>query len=185
MLPTRNVCLPNYRDYGINAKSPSTIARERRRTVMDASRFDSLAKALAGRMSRRMLIRAAVAGGALSTIGVTRVQEASACTPPGPLNYCNAESECCSNAVCSLGICQCRSGFKQCGQFCVPLSQNCSSCPVGWQRCNDTCINVQNDRFNCGSCGHQCPANNICSLGHCCPKGLNWCNGTCSQGLCA
>ena len=64
-------------------------------------------------------------------------------------------------------------------------AQNCSSCPSGWRRCNGSCLNVQNDRLNCGSCGRQCSANQTCSAGHCCPKGKNWCNGQCIRGLCS
>lgn len=150
---------------------------------MDGTRFDQLTRTFAGFRTRRSFLKSCASLALMGVVGVPETQ-AAACTPPGPLSYCNADSECCGHADCLLGICQCESGYKQCGLLCVPVSQNCSSCAVGAQRCNGVCINVQNDRFNCGSCGRQCSANQICSAGHCCPKGLNWCNGQCRQGLC-
>jgi hypothetical protein len=151
--------------------------------VMNETRFDQLTRTFARFRTRRSFLKGCVT--LAIAAGAREARSTAACTPPGPLNYCNVDSECCGHAQCALGICQCESGYKQCGSLCVPISQNCSSCPAGWQRCASGCINVQNDRFNCGSCGRQCSANQICSAGHCCPKGTNWCNGQCIQGLCS
>jgi hypothetical protein len=153
--------------------------------AMDGTRFDQMTRSLAAFQTRRSFLKGCAALLTTGAAGARQVTLAATCTPPGPLNYCNADSECCGHADCILGICQCEAGYKQCGSLCVPISQNCGSCPAGWQRCNGGCLNVQNDRFNCGSCGRQCSANQICSVGHCCPKGLNWCNGQCIQGLCS
>lgn len=40
-------------------------------------------------------------------------------------------------------------------------------CPPGQTKCNETCVDLQNDESNCGGCGLQCPAGHICSNGTC------------------
>jgi hypothetical protein len=56
------------------------------------------------------------------------------------------------------------------------------SCASGQVVCNDACIDVLSDDSNCGSCGHQCGTNTVCSGGSCvagCTNGWTLCNGTC------
>jgi hypothetical protein len=61
-------------------------------------------------------------------------------------------------------------------------------CDPGEQACGSQCANVQSDPQNCGSCGHSCPANDVCTNGNCvcvphCASGScggsDGCNGTC------
>jgi hypothetical protein len=42
-------------------------------------------------------------------------------------------------------------------------------CPGdGWVRCNGNCVPLQDDRYNCGACGHVCPKNmSLCRNGVC------------------
>lgn len=149
---------------------------------MDGKRFDEFARELAGGVSRRRLLRSLAGGAAAMVVGSRLAASAeAACTPPGPRNFCNVDSDCCSGGVCRLGACRCGSGFKQCGDRCVTISTQCGICPAGHQHCNGQCRNVQSDRFNCGSCNRPCAANQICSSGHCCPKGTVFCNGTCKM----
>lgn len=153
--------------------------------TVDGARFDQITRTFAGFRTRRSFLKGCASLAVSSVVGGRETMAAATCTPPGPLNFCNADSECCAHADCVLGVCKCENGYKQCGSLCVSNAQNCSACPSGWRRCNGRCLNVQNDRLNCGSCGRQCSANQTCSAGHCCPKGKNWCNGQCIQGLCS
>ena len=42
-------------------------------------------------------------------------------------------------------------------------------CPAShWTRCNGNCVPLQDDRWNCGACGHACPSNmSLCKNGVC------------------
>lgn len=149
---------------------------------MDGTRFDDLARELASGVTRRRFLRS-LAGGAVAMMAGARVvaDTSATCTPPGPRNFCNADSDCCAGAICRFGACRCGAGFKQCGSRCVSISTQCGVCPTGYQHCDGQCRNVQSDRYNCGSCHHACPANQTCSGGHCCPKGTIFCEGSCKM----
>jgi len=41
------------------------------------------------------------------------------------------------------------------------------TCQTGYAMCNSSCINVQNDRYNCGECGNACPSTQYCYSGVC------------------
>jgi hypothetical protein len=41
-------------------------------------------------------------------------------------------------------------------------------CPSGQTKCKGTCVNLQTNSQNCGSCGHVCASGQVC------------CNGTCT-----
>ncbi|KAK7359807.1 hypothetical protein VNO77_01772 [Canavalia gladiata] len=62
--------------------------------------------------------------------------------------------------------------------------------------CNNKCVNVSTDTFNCGRCGKKCSFGKICCEGKCvnprtnekhCGKCGNKCNakGSCVYGLCS
>jgi hypothetical protein len=40
-------------------------------------------------------------------------------------------------------------------------------CPVGFETCNGTCVNVLQDDQNCGMCGKICAGFQICRGGRC------------------
>jgi hypothetical protein len=44
-----------------------------------------------------------------------------------------------------------------------------SSCGTGLTACGSTCVNLQTDAFNCGSCGDVCARGDLCSGGVCRP----------------
>lgn len=40
--------------------------------------------------------------------------------------------------------------------------------PSHWTRCGNNCYDLQNDRYNCGGCGHSCPhGKDLCNHGQC------------------
>jgi hypothetical protein len=59
-----------------------------------------------------------------------------------------------------------------------------AACPPGTSPCGRRCVNLQTDRNNCGSCGHECRDDQSCVTGSCsggaaCPTGLTRCKGRC------
>ena len=62
----------------------------------------------------------------------------------------------------------------------APLGQVCGA---GLNKCDATCVNIQTDPLNCGSCGYQCSPGEPCTGGSCgtgCPAGLSECrSGEC------
>jgi hypothetical protein len=64
-----------------------------------------------------------------------------------------------------------------CQSLQLPPAATC--CPTGQTNCNGTCVDLDSDAQNCGSCGRSCNANEACSTGVCCPGGQTSCGGTC------
>ena len=61
------------------------------------------------------------------------------------------------------------------------LSSSELQCMSGTVRCGDTCVAIQTDSSNCGSCGSACSGGNVCVAGACvCPVGQGLCNGVCT-----
>jgi len=53
-------------------------------------------------------------------------------------------------------------------------------CLNGQIGCSGTCVNVNTDNQNCGSCGNACAAGATCTAGQCiCPSGQSQCGGNC------
>ena len=55
-------------------------------------------------------------------------------------------------------------------------------CPAGTVRCGAACVDLSSDRDNCGDCGNECDAEEVCFDGECileCPAGTSPCGGTC------
>ncbi len=58
------------------------------------------------------------------------------------------------------------------------LTIDATTCPMNTVLCDGSCISVDQDRNNCGSCGHVCPGGFDCSGGQCQCTTVN-CGGIC------
>jgi Stigma-specific protein, Stig1/CXCXC repeat len=145
------------------------------------SRFDALAKALAGSGSRRDAIRrvAGVASAAvLASLGFGCESETA--TGPGSVNR--------FVPVFDRGRCKkvgqkCRQNDECCSDFCDPFTGYCT-CPSGTQVCSASgqCVPACAPPFvlNSNTCQCECPANSFaCGGVTCCVTGTDCCNGTC------
>lgn len=56
-----------------------------------------------------------------------------------------------------------------------------ASCGKGEAYCSEKCVNINDDRDNCGQCGHNCASGKTCQGGVCksCPAGTTFCSGEC------
>ena len=52
-------------------------------------------------------------------------------------------------------------------------------CNSGYTACNASCVNLNDDKDNCGACGHACRLDEICMSGLCCGIGQMNCNNQC------
>ncbi|PON91272.1 Stigma-specific protein [Trema orientale] len=90
------------------------------------------------------------------------------------------------------------------GRFLAQRAQSCDKSPrvcrakasPGPNCCNKRCVNVMNDKGNCGKCGNKCKYTEICCRGKCvnpskderhCGRCNNYCGrgNSCSYGLCS
>jgi hypothetical protein len=161
---------------------------------MEDHRFDDLTRWLARPVSRRSLLKAAVASAIAGMVGKARVAEAaqlpcSQLAQPACCTYCNQLFP--TNSTLAL---QCytqwiahKQGPCACGQTggvaclthpgtstaftCCAATQTCSNgtcCPTGTTNCGGTCVT--------------CPTGGVCSGTSCaCPSGKRNCSGTCQQ----
>ena len=131
---------------------------------MDPTMFDRLTRLLAGRPSRRRVVRglaAAVVGG-VAVAGVGE-EAAAACVEAGSDRTCNRDHECCGDRVrCRDHRCECRSGARICRED-----------------GKDRCFGRQ-DPNHCGRCGKRCRSGETCKSGRC-RGGVSTCTAT---GLC-
>lgn len=128
---------------------------------MDADRFDSLARSLTVAGPRRRVLATAFAG-ALGALGLANSDEASAAKSG------KCKPKCGECEKCRKGECNKKNGKKRCRRG------RCVANPRGTVSCSGTCVNLQTDPRNCGSCGKRCQLNAICSAGIC----------TCVRGAC-
>jgi hypothetical protein len=110
-------------------------------------------------------------------------------------NNCGSCGNKCVLGVCVNGQCQlncpegyyflnnqcipytiCETGQTPCGNTCCLSTQTCDQntlscyppiCPAGKTQCGYNCVDLSSDPSNCGSCGHSCPAGQICNNSKC------------------
>jgi hypothetical protein len=113
------------------------------------------------------------------------------CPPPPPASGGASTGA----AVCVAGVCgvACDSGYTACksastGEWSCVVGECPPSCTSPYADCGGICINVQTNPYNCGSCGHVCPApanaTGTCSGGNCtgaftCDYGYTACGSAC------
>jgi len=120
--------------------------------------------------------------------------DSCSCVCPNGLLVCGAV--CCPvGSVCNdpaSGNCSCPSGTELCGDTCVACPDGqmvdfnscaCVSDPCpGGALCGTVCVDIVNDRNNCGSCGNECSTGVPCIAGSCsCPPGYTTCPTGCAD----
>ena len=158
--------------------------------------FDDLARTLAAGASRRGVLRA-IGGAVLGTLVAAPPRPVLAdgnadCAhfcddvePPGP-----GRGECKSDAAQQQGLCYTCGPAATAGHpdVCGVGTSSVTCCTVASPTCcgNATCVNLQSDVTNCGTCGNACkaPANAsaVCTNGKCgfvCNAGFVLCQGKC------
>src|SRR5690606_24868496 len=85
------------------------------------------------------------------------------------------------------GACPSAGNYHCCGEACVPVSQtDCTGCGEGCTGgttcCPDvrTCVDLDTDEANCGTCGRSCRSDEVCTDGQCCRPGELVCGGVCT-----
>ncbi len=137
------------------------------------SRFDALAKLLAGGMSRREVLRrlgGTAAGAVLASLGLGCQDEVLA--PSRPLF---------ATGRCRTGGRKCRESSECCSNFCDPTTGVCA-CPPPRVECpaSGQCIFCGSDQvLNPTTCQCECvPGTTTCTVGgntRCCPQGTQCC----------
>jgi hypothetical protein len=132
--------------------------------IMDADRFDAIAKFLIAATSRRRTL-GGLLGGTLGLLSLTEREDAWAKS-----GKCKPKCDECEK--CKKGDCDRKNGKKKCKKGkCQPKPAGtpCTAFPGG--ACQDgTCVNLQADEANCGSLGTVCSANQVCQAGSCFPR---------------
>lgn len=117
-------------------------------------------------------------GGAICTLGTKVPPAISACEAAWSIGVClpNTNSITCP-LVCSQILCTCNPACGPCEDC---FNRKCVAHSGAGTSCNNTCVDLQTDPNNCGSCGHICPSGQTCQNGTCaCPTGFIDCNGIC------
>jgi hypothetical protein len=90
--------------------------------------------------------------------------------PPGQVQ--DPQTCACTCGSCPPGqvpdsqTCACTCGSCPPGQVQDPQTCACT-CPGGTKDCGGKCVDTQNDRGNCGGCGHPCQSSQSCVAGVC------------------
>jgi hypothetical protein len=135
--------------------------------------IDSIARGLAGGMSRRDALRASGAA-FLGAVTYSPVDAVAATTRRCPPHRVKCSGVCCPKGEVCLAPKR-KGGKHRCG------------CPAHTTRCGSACVNLQTNVHNCGHCGHGCAQGQHCTKGHCvtpvteptCPAGQAMCGGVC------
>lgn len=117
-------------------------------------------------------------------------------------NVCDCEKKCAGCQMCFMDSASERFSCKDvdtrcpdCGYCvasdCIPRSFTCPpnlidyktcecKCEPGYTKCNGKCVDLKNDDYNCGSCGHGCFGACNCTGDPC---DMVCCNGVCKKNL--
>jgi hypothetical protein len=160
-------------------------------TVMDATRFDAITRALSAREHRRRALNWLL-GGALALHGAIGFPGAETEAKKGKRKdtkrWCHCPSSDLSKCVTIEIKKNARQRHRKKHKFDSPGRCKPFTCPAGQTNCDGECKNLQNDETNCGACGASCGAVQGCCGGVC--KNLNTdeancgtCGNVCGAGL--
>ena len=142
---------------------------------MDARRFDDLARALAGRASRRAVLRGAAGGTVAGVLVGVGVQPAGAQCPDGQTD-CDGTCVDISSDMENCGACGSVCESTLVTVACIEGTCVRTSCPPLLTHCGDNanlpveehCFDLTTDPSNCGECGTVCESG-VCTGGVCTP----------------
>jgi hypothetical protein len=141
-------------------------------------RLDEFSKLLAESVSRRESLRSIGAVLAGAVFGSWGAGTAWAARPDRCGAFCRW---CPSKAQRNQCLAACRSCNGNTSRLCGSCGRY-ACCPTSTACCNGTCINVNSDPSNCGTCGNVCPQSTPnCNQGTCsgCAVGTAFCGGSC------
>jgi hypothetical protein len=148
-------------------------------------------------------------GGCANTCAAGQVCQNSQCAATGGSAAAGGNTQCIAGQTSCSGDCvnmtsdhdNCGACGTKCGsgEFCVKGSCSTLSvggytdlCTVGLTPCSGNCVNTQNDKSNCGTCGNKCDSGEFCVKGSCatvsvgglnveqiCSTGYTPCSGDC------
>lgn len=88
------------------------------------------------------------------------------------LNCGSCSNRCQPPSSCRNGICIALTAEQP--KPTVTVTKAVVNCGIlGKTNCGGTCVDLQTDWNNCGSCGRACPTGNTCEAGRCCTKLIN------------
>ena len=135
--------------------------------------LDTIARGLAGGMSRRDALR--TGGAALAATFVLSPSSALArVTKRCPHHRVKCNGKCCPPGEVCLHPKRKRHQRRKPKPHC--------GCAPGTVRCKGKCVHLKTDAHNCGRCGHKCGRGQQCLRGRCvtaCPAGQMFCGGAC------
>lgn len=154
---------------------------------MTEPRIDSLARFLAGGLSRRRLISGF--GDGLTATGLVVLSKPSlVCQRAG--TTCGDDHPCCRGSTCHHGTCRCLPDWAACGAGASCIDPNTdanhcgrcgNACSASERCCAGRCVEAARDRANRGRCGTVCRENELCVLDSClaCPLNTLPCRNVC------
>ena len=144
------------------------------------NRFDTLAKSLAGGLSRREALRCFggfVGGSLLAFVGIDSKASAKhhkPPPPPPPPSPCDVQCQRLQKISRNkeFDVTACKDTCDTCGQgpqTCMTSIEKFFCCSGPTSLCCDgiRCVDTSSDNNNCGSCGNRCSAQHLCRSGHC------------------
>jgi hypothetical protein len=90
------------------------------------------------------------------------------CKPGQDGLSCQNDGNPCTDNLCAAGACThpARANGAPCAESRICQDGECH-CPAGTTFCDESCVNLATDALNCGSCGHRCLIDGVCTASTC------------------